>query len=208
MKRRGKQAYQAKESASTPAVQSSAGPGPRSTGVVPSTALHTKTSHNSSGYEPPVSARSTATESVAPHHSISRRGSIHGPSGPSPESPASAIIIGLEGLSVGEALGRGSERVQPVLKRNASPSQSSLRVPGLAQQRATRQPAAQMGPGTYNDPLDAKSITSYEEAHSSVRAFLVQDQTFLGDERNRLAFWQGLCIEVSIAINRITESVV
>jgi hypothetical protein len=202
VKRGGKQVNQARESATTSKVQPHAGPGSRLTGLAPSSALHTKTSNTNTFYYPSVTARSTTTESVAPHHSISRRGSIHGPSGPAPESPASAIIIGLEGLSVGEAPAGGPAGIQPVLKRDAPPSQSSLRVPGFAQRRAAREPAPQNGPGISNDLIDARSITSYEEAHSSVRAFLVQDQTFLGDERNRLAFWQGLCIEVSIATSR------
>ena len=198
VKRGKEQDNQTRESATAGMVQPQTGSGPRLTGFAPSTALHTKTSETATSYNPSFTARSTATESVAPHHSISRRGSIHGPSGTTSESPASAIIIGLEGLSVGETPARKPEGNQPAFRREAPPSQPSLRVPAFAQRRAAREPASHNGPGTDNDPIDARSITSYEEAHSSVRAFLVQDQTFLGDDRNRLAFWQGLCIEVSI----------
>lgn len=45
---------------------------------------------------------------------------------------------------------------------------------------------------------DSFCVSNYEDVHSSVLAFIHNDEAFKADERNKLAFWQGLCVEVSV----------
>jgi hypothetical protein len=101
-------------------------------------------------------AGSVRTESIAPHHSVSRSGS---PSTAIPPSKTLPIIAGLQSLRLESSTPAGAFSGTPF--------------------------------GEY-----AESVSSLEEAHSSVDAFMRNDESFLKDERNKLKFWQGLCLEV------------
>ena len=192
---------------------------------------HTKSSADPlySGYlvvEPPSAGSSrtfgtisNSNESVAPHHSISRRGSFDHSAGRERDAPTTTVIIGLERLdlnarrdpSVGPA-GKQAGQVKSIQQpkhKGFTPvppprPHSISNTFGSASTRPSAYPHQRYAP---DDTDDAHSITSYEEAHSSVRAYLDQDQEFLADPKNQLVFWQGLCVEVSKAWSKMATTV-
>lgn len=146
---------------------------------------------------------STENESVAPHHSVSRRGSFAQDIDCQEFGSASAVIIGLESLgltkaptvSVKPSPSRKQTKLEPHTQTTSAQTISHTALPILTNPSARTEHGGSHNDG--DDDNDAHSITSYEEAHSSVRAYLANDPEFLADERNKLYFWQGLCIEVS-----------
>lgn len=198
-----------------------------------SSAMHTHTSTSAdplySGYlvvEPPSAGSSrtfgtisNSNESVAPHHSISRRGSFDHSAGRERDAPTTTVIIGLEGLdlnarrdpSVGPA-GKQAGQVKSIQQprhKGYTPvppprPHSISNTLGSASTKPSPHPYQRYAP---DDTDDAHSITSYEEAHSSVRAYLDQDSEFLADPKNQLVFWQGLCVEVSKAWSKMATTV-
>jgi hypothetical protein len=192
---------------------------------------HTKSSADPlySGYlvvEPPSAGSSRtfgtisdSNESVAPHHSISRRGSFDHSAGRERDAPTTTVIIGLERLdlnarrdpSVGPA-GKQAGQVKSIQQpkhKGYTPvppprPHSISNTLGSASTRPSAHPHERYAP---DDTDDAHSITSYEEAHSSVRAYLDQDLEFLADPKNQLVFWQGLCVEVSKAWSKMATAV-
>ena len=146
---------------------------------------------------------STSNESVAPHHSVSRRGSPGPDAGHQRLSNSSAVIIGLEALHLNQPnavpLEPAPEQVKETQqkRKNDSPANDLPSRNAVNAGAPTPTELIQQERTYDDDDHDVHSVTTYEEAHSSVRAYLAQDPEFLADTNNKLCFWQGLCIEVS-----------
>ncbi|KAG7580149.1 hypothetical protein FFLO_00120 [Filobasidium floriforme] len=185
---------------------------------------HTKSSADPlySGYlvvEPPSTGSSrtfgtisNSNESVAPHHSISRRGSFDHSAGRERDAPTTTVIIGLERLDLnarrdpsvgpaGKQAGQVKSIQQPKHKGSTPvPPPRPHSISNTLGSASTRPSAYPHQRHALDETDDAHSITSYEEAHSSVRAYLDQDPEFLADPKNQLVFWQGLCVELGLAL--------